>query len=121
VLSACQQDSTEGNQVHFANCVTDDRKRILTDLTIGRSVRRSRSSERTDRYRSSEYFHLNGFELVVLDEEVIVTFRDLITARGVPRGTTSPVSQSTFCCFNRLLVFRLIRLKLTFSLCDKTG
>src|ERR1700745_3072934 len=30
------------------------------------------------------------------------------------RETTSPVSESTFCCFNRLPVFRLIRLKLTF-------
>src|SRR5215471_18881299 len=27
--------------------------------------------------------------------------------------TTSQVSESTFCCFNRLPVFRLIRLKLT--------
>ena len=31
-------------------------------------------------------------------------------------GTTSPVSESTFCCFNRWPVFRLSRLKLTFSL-----
>src|SRR5215831_15987031 len=30
------------------------------------------------------------------------------------RETTSLVSESTFCCFNRLPVFRLIRLKLTF-------
>ena len=37
------------------------------------------------------------------------------------RGTTSPVSESTFCCFNRLPVFRLIRLKLTFSLSDEAG
>ena len=28
------------------------------------------------------------------------------------RGTNSAVSESTFCCFNRLPVFRLIRLKL---------
>jgi hypothetical protein len=36
-------------------------------------------------------------------------------------STTSPVSESMFCCFKRLPVFRLIRLKLTFSLSDDAG
>jgi len=36
------------------------------------------------------------------------------------RGTSSPVSESTFCCFKRFPVFRLIRLKLTFSLSPAT-
>src|SRR6478736_3870999 len=36
-------------------------------------------------------------------------------------GITSPVSESTFCCFKRFPVFRLIRLKLTFSLSDEAG
>jgi hypothetical protein len=37
------------------------------------------------------------------------------------RGTISPVAESTFCCFSRFPVFRLMRLKLTFSLSDEAG
>jgi hypothetical protein len=47
--------------------------------------------------------------------------RTRLAARDVLAGITSPVSESTFCCFKRFPVFRLIRLKLTFPLSDDAG
>ena len=76
--------------------------------------RRSHCAERIDRFRSSGCFQFARHR-----------FPDHSTMRYWPfaisypravssRATTSPVSVSTFCCFKRLPVFRLIRLKLTF-------
>jgi NAD(P)H-dependent flavin oxidoreductase YrpB (nitropropane dioxygenase family) len=47
--------------------------------------------------------------------------RDLLKKYGIELTTTSPVSESTFCCFSWFPVLRLMRLKLTFSLSDEAG
>jgi hypothetical protein len=65
-------------------------------------------------------FDLNGVKLLVLNNEVLA-FGNFIAARCVLPGDYSAVSESTFCCLNRLPVFRLSRLKLIFSLSDEAG
>jgi hypothetical protein len=129
VLPACEHDPTERHHVHFADGVADDGKSILSDLTVRRDVVRRIDIALVDLAPRNELvdvdgaraFKLNGLELLVLDKEILA-FADLIPSRSVlPRGTTSPVSESTFCCLSRFPVFRLMRLKLTFSRSDEAG
>jgi len=116
-------------RVHFANRVTDDGKGILSDLTVRRDVVRRVDIALVDLAPRNELvdvdgpraFKLNGLELLVLDKEILAFFPISYPRAMSSRGTTSPVSESTFCCFNRFPVFRLMRLKLTFSRSDEAG
>ena len=123
-----QHNPSNRDHVHFGNRITNDREGVLTNLAVGSDVVRGFDIAVVDLTARDELidfdrpgaFDLHGIDFLVLNNEVL-TFRDFIPARRVLSGTTSPVSESTFCCFNRLPVFRLIRLKLTFSLRDEAG
>ena len=90
MLPACQHDPAECHHVHFADGVTDDRKGILSDLTIRRDVVRRIDIALVDLALRNELidvdgsraFNLNGLELLVLYNEILA-FADLIPSRNV--------------------------------------
>ena len=129
VFPSRQHDPSDRDHVHFGNGIANDREGVLSNLAIGSDVVGRVDIAVVDLAARNELidfdrpgaFDLHGVDLLVFDNEVL-TLRDLdIRALCLLEGTTSPVSESTFCCFNRLPVFRLIRLKLTFSLRDDAG
>jgi hypothetical protein len=128
VFSARQDNTTESNQLHFGYRIADDRKGILSHLAVGSdvvggvdvSVIDLASWNELINFNRTGAFDLHGIDLLIFDKEVLA-FATSNPRAVSSRSTTSPVSESTFCCFNRLPVFRLIRLKLTFSLSVDAG
>ena len=90
MLPACQQDSTECHHVHFADRVTDNRKSVLPDLSIGRDVVGQINVTFIDLVLGNELvdvdgpcaLNLDGIELLVFDNEVLA-LGDLIPSRCV--------------------------------------
>jgi hypothetical protein len=128
MFAARQDDPTDGDHVHFGNGVANDRKGVLSDLAIRSKVVRGIDIAVVDLTARNELidfdrpgaFNLHGIDLLIFHNEYW-PFATSYPRAVSSRGTTSPVSESTFCCFKRLPVFRLIRLKLTFSLSDDAG
>jgi hypothetical protein len=93
VLPAGEHDPTESDHVHFTDGVTDDRKGILPDLTIGGDVIRRVDVAVINLVSRNELIDLdgpraldlNGLEFFVLNDEVL-PFSDLVTARDVLPG-----------------------------------
>jgi hypothetical protein len=93
VLPTGQDDPTECDHVHFADGVSDDRKGILPDLTIGGDVIRRVDVTIIDFVSRNELIDFNGpgtldfdsLKFFVLNDEVL-SFSDLITARDVLAG-----------------------------------
>ena len=127
-LRAVQLLPTERHHAHFGDGVTDNGKGILSDLPVRHDVVRQIDIALVDLALRNKLididgaraFNLNGLELLVLDNEIL-TFADLIPRAVSSRGTTSPVSESTFCCLSRCPVFRLMRLKPTFPAVTRPG
>jgi hypothetical protein len=90
VLPAGQHDSTERDHVHFADRVPDDRKGILSDLTVrGDVVRRVDvavidliSRNKLINLDGPRAFNLHSIKFFIFNDEVL-SFSNLIAARNV--------------------------------------